>query len=143
MAWIVDTCVLLDIRLADPVFAESSAQCLRFYSREGLGITPVTYVELAPQFYGDLAEQDAFLSAHRIQSTESWEKQDTLTAASHWALFVARKRAQKLPRRPVADVLIAAFAARFQGLITRNADDFRKVAPTLRLVDASTFSPGS
>lgn len=141
MAWIVDTCVLLDIRLADPMFAESSAQCLRLYSREGLAISPVTYVELAPQFYGDLAEQDAFLSAQRIQSTETWEKQDTLTAARHWALFVARKRAQKLPRRPVADVLIAAFAARSQGLITRNVEDFRKIAPSLPLVDASAFSP--
>lgn len=36
---------------------------------------------------------------------------------------------------PVADVLIAAFAERFQGIITRNASDFRNILPTLRIVE--------
>jgi hypothetical protein len=35
----------------------------------------------------------------------------------------------------VADVLIAAFARRFQGIITRNADDFRAIAPELTIVE--------
>jgi len=35
----------------------------------------------------------------------------------------------------VADVLIAAFAERFQGIITRNASDFRNILPTLRIVE--------
>jgi len=35
----------------------------------------------------------------------------------------------------IADVMIAAFALRFQGLITRNGTDFRNIAPSLRLVE--------
>lgn len=30
---------------------------------------------------------------------------------------------------------VAAFAERFQGLITRNTDDFRRILPTLPLVE--------
>lgn len=37
-------------------------------------------------------------------------------------------------KRPVADVLIAAFAERFQGIITRNATDFRNILPALTVV---------
>jgi hypothetical protein len=38
-------------------------------------------------------------------------------------------------KRPVADVLIAAFAARFQGIITRNASDFRNILPNLVVIE--------
>ena len=58
-----------------------------------------------------------------------------------WHNFTTRRRAGLALKRPIADGLIAAFAARFQGLITRNVDDFRKVAPNLALLDASTFKP--
>jgi predicted nucleic acid-binding protein len=39
------------------------------------------------------------------------------------------------PRRPIADVLIASFAGRFQGIVTRNANDFRQIDPSLTLVE--------
>jgi len=48
-----------------------------------------------------------------------------------------KKRRDHHPRstkRPVADVLIGGFALRFDGLITRNTDDFRKLFPALRLI---------
>ena len=38
-------------------------------------------------------------------------------------------------KRPVADVLIAGFAERFQGIITRNAADFRNILPTLTVIE--------
>ena len=62
MAWVVDTCVLLDIYSADPQFAQSSADCLANYLSDGLVISPVTYVELAPAFEGNTKLQEQFLA---------------------------------------------------------------------------------
>jgi hypothetical protein len=44
-----------------------------------------------------------------------------------WGEYVEKKRAGKTGRRPVADVLIEAFAQRFEGLIARNLKDFASV----------------
>jgi len=48
MAWVVDTCILLDIRLLDEAFGVRSAHCLEDRLPDGLVISPITYVELAP-----------------------------------------------------------------------------------------------
>jgi hypothetical protein len=48
--------------------------------------------------------------------------------------MVCSPRSALWTRRPVADVLIGAFALRHQGLLTRNADDFGKLFPSLRLI---------
>ena len=48
MAWVIDTCVLIDVRLDDPAWALRSATCLNARQSEGLVISPVTFVELAP-----------------------------------------------------------------------------------------------
>lgn len=141
MAWVVDTCVLLDIRIGDPKFFRASMECLSQHSEQGLVLAPISYIELAPQFRGDRAIQDAFLSEYDVETFAAWSDADTFSAHALWSKFIERRKEQNLSRRPVADVLIAAFAARFQGLITRNVDDFRKVAPSLPLVDASAFSP--
>lgn len=141
MAWVVDTCVLLDIRLGDPNFVQTSVECLSRYSEEGLVLAPISYIELAPQFRGDRKTQDAFLNEYDVEAFAAWNDADTFSAHTLWATFTERRKVQSLSRRPVADVLIAAFAARFQGLITRNMEDFRKVAPNLPLVDASAFKP--
>ncbi len=141
MAWVVDTCVLLDIRLGDPSFVDASLKCLTEYCEQGLIIAPISYIELAPQFRGDRAMQDAFLAEYDVETFAAWSDADTFSAYELWSKFIELRKQQNLSRRPVADVLIAAFAARFQGLITRNVDDFRKVAPNLALVDASTFKP--
>ncbi len=141
MAWVVDTCVLLDIRLGDPNFVQTSVECLSRYSEEGLVLAPISYIELAPQFRGDRKIQDAFLTEYDVEAFAAWTDADTFSAHTLWATFIERRKAQSLSKRPVADVLIAAFAARFQGLITRNMEDFRKVAPNLPLVNASAFHP--
>jgi len=62
MAWVVDTCVLLDIHCADPHFAQSSADCLTAHLSDGLVISPITYVELAPAFDGNMKLQEQFLT---------------------------------------------------------------------------------
>ena len=52
---------------------------------------------------------------------------DTQAAHFLWAAQVAAKRAGNARKRVVADVLIEAFAQRFQGLVTRNPKDFATV----------------
>jgi hypothetical protein len=37
----------------------------------------------------------------------------------------------KAPKRPLADILIGAFASRCDGILTRNEGDFRQVFPSL------------
>jgi predicted nucleic acid-binding protein len=51
-----------------------------------------------------------------------------------WHRHIRQRRAGQSPRRPVADVLIGAFACRFRGLLTRNPRDFAAAFPDLRLV---------
>lgn len=55
-------------------------------------------------------------------------------AHAAWNRHVQRKRAGKSARRPVADVMIGAFAMANGGLITRNGADIRRLFPALRIV---------
>jgi hypothetical protein len=48
MAWVIDTCVLLDIRIGHPAArAVAAADCLEKYAEAGLIICPITFVEMA------------------------------------------------------------------------------------------------
>ena len=127
MAWVVDTSVLLDIRQNDPQFGLAAAECLVQYLPEGLILCPVTYIELAPEFAGDSALQEAFFQRVGVQWLEPWTRRDTENAFHLWADHEAKKRSGRAGKRTVAEVLIEAFAQRFQGLITRNAKQFTTV----------------
>ena len=133
MAWIVDTCVLLDVLEADPQFGGASATTLDGLLGDGLIVCPVTYVELAPAFECSSVLQDEFLAAAGVGWREPWTVADTATAHAAWGRFVRRRRRDGLPRRPIADVLIGAYASRFSGLVTRNAADFRALFPGLSI----------
>ena len=135
MAWVVDTCILLDVILDDPSFAQPSAQLLNRHLPHGLTIAPATYIELSPAFSGDRAKQDGFLTRRSIVFSDEWTRAETSEAHRLWNDYAVRRRSSALPRRPLADVLIAAFALQRQGLLTRNAEDFRKIAPTLSIAD--------
>ncbi len=134
MAWVVDTCVLIDVAIDDPSFGRASARCLQSRLRHGLTICPVTYVEIGPVFDGNAPRQEHFLSEAGIDFVEPWTPEDTKRAYQWWAQFILKKRQQEMTRRPVADVLIGAFASRFQGLITRNPSDFRRLCPGLKVI---------
>jgi len=136
MAWVVDTCILLDIGLDDPAFGKASEALLQDKVGDGLVISPVTFVELAPAFSGDLGALRRFLSALAVDHAEPWQEQDTEKAARAWSRHIARRHEHpsRSVKRPVADVLIGGFAMRFDGLITRNTGDFRKLFPRLRLI---------
>ena len=134
MAWVVDTCLLLDVLDDDPLFGKSSAQCIERHQRDGLTICPVTLIEMAPAFLGDWRRAEEFLSQVGIDYREGWIEADTHAAFSAWHRHIELKRAGKVERRPVADIQIGAFALRHQGLLTRNADDFKRWFPDLKIM---------
>ena len=135
MAWVVDTCILLDIGLDDPEFASASESLLDARLAEGLLTCPVTFIELAPAFAGQIDALEEFLLQLGVDHQESWMAADTATASSAWARHVQKRRSQQTQKRPIADVLIGAFALRHHGLLTRNAGDFRKLFPALPLIE--------
>jgi predicted nucleic acid-binding protein len=65
---------------------------------------------------------------------EAWTSTDTEEAYRTWYRYVSARRATQIPKRPLADILIGAFASRLGGILTRNEGDFRKVFPNLPIV---------
>jgi len=133
VAWVVDTCMLIDVAEGDPQFGRRSAQLLDRRRSAGLLIAPVSYVELSPLFNGEQTAQNEFLDAVAVQWTQPWTWPDTVTAHRVWHRYFSKRRSQQLKKRPVADVLIGSFASRFDGLLTRDAKDFRSLFPDLRI----------
>ncbi len=137
MSWVVDTSVLIDVLEDDPEFGQASAGMLDRLAQGGLTICPVTYAELAPAFAGSRALLEEFLAGVGADFSEDWKRADTIAAFEAWNAHVQRRRGGEGPRRPIADILIGAFARRFQGLVTRNGDHFRPAFPELELRDPS------
>ena len=127
----VDTCLLIDVAEADPKFGVASAKLLDLKRADGLTICPVTYIELAPVFNGDQAAQNEFLFNLGLSWPEPWTQSDTEEAHRAWHRYVAARRTARVPKRPLADILIGAFASRCDGILTRNESDFRTVFPKL------------
>ena len=138
MAWVVDTCTLIDILEDDPLFGDPSARALDSHIDDGLVLCPISYAELAPALDGNLALQDEFLDGIGVDHQENWSRQDTLEAHAAWQAHIQRRRGGHAAKRPLADILIGSFALRFQGLITRNEADFRTAFPSLEI-----YVPGS
>lgn len=133
MAWVVDTCILLDIGLDDPAFATDSEKILSDKLADGLVVCPVTFVELAPAFSGQTRALEEFLFQLGVGYQEAWMPTDTQRACEAWTRHVQKRIISQEAKRPIADILIGAFAQRFQGLLTRNATDFRNAFPKLPL----------
>ena len=144
LPWVVDTSVLLDICSADPEFSKTSAACLAKYVSEGLVLSPISYVELAPAFLGRTALQEKFLAEVGVKWPTSWTLDDTRAAHGLWASHVEKQRTGHAGKRPVADVIIEAFVKRFRGLITRNPRHFTTiqiVVPQLQVQASDAGSP--
>ena len=134
MSMVVDTCVILDVLERDPSFGLASAEILEKYADEGLIISPVTYIELAPAFLGDEAREREFLFEIGIDLQSCIGEEELSLSHSAWNRHIQRKRSGKAAKRPVADVMIGALAQANDGLITRNASDFRSLFPALNIV---------
>lgn len=127
-------------RRCRPRFATASATLLDAKRPEGLVISPITYAELAPVFDGDTSRQDLFLYHLQISWSEVWTHAETQTAHAAWHRYVLARRLRRINKRPMADILIGAFAGRFDGLLTRNVSDFRSVFPSLAILAPQTRS---
>ena len=138
MAWVVDTCVIIDVLRGDETFSASSADALTAKCFDGLTIAPLTYVELAPEFNGDTSAQDDFLDALWIRRDFGGSRDAVLAAHKAWHEHILRKRAGETRKRPIADIMIGAYALQKGGLITRNESDFRALYPDLPI-----FNPAS
>lgn len=133
MAWVVDSCILLDIALRDPEFGLSSALFLDELRGDGLVVCPVSVVELTPQFGGEVGNVQAYLTQLGTARGTAWLEADTEEAGGGWARYVQLKRTGSVGRRPVADILIGGFGCRFQGLVTRNPKHFEPFYPELTI----------
>ena len=98
---VVDTCVIVDISDRDPVFGERSARTLEQYADDGLLIAPVSFVELAPAFLGDVNREKQFLFELGIDLPNGFDTSDIPLAHAAWCRHVQKKREGKSPRRPV------------------------------------------
>lgn len=72
MAWVVDTCVLIDVLEDDPLFGRASASTLDANATDGLIVCPITFAELAPAFGGDSGLQEEFLSGIGADYRQDW-----------------------------------------------------------------------
>lgn len=138
MKWVVDTCVIIDILTGDAEFARPSALACDAKRDFGLVVAPITYIELAPSFNGDVGEQDIFLDRLGVMCDFSDGKDVVLTAHRAWYEHILRKRRGVAPKRPVADIVIGAMAMKNAGLITRNENDFRTLYPDLQIFNPVT-----
>jgi predicted nucleic acid-binding protein len=134
MPWVIDSCIVLDVALNDVQFGRSSAQMIELLrQKDSLLICPVSLVEVAPFFGGELRAVREFAHLMGVESHELWGEDDTREAAMAWTRQVRLKRENQVQPRPVADVLIGAFALRRGGLVTRNPNHFKKVFPGLKV----------
>ena len=131
--WVVDTCVIIDITSGDGEFSTKSADAIDAKRAEGLVVAPITYVELAPSFCGDVAKQDSVLPGMGIEFDFAGNRRAVLAAHKAWHEHVLRKRLGEAVKRPIADVLIGAYALEKGGLITRNEADFKALYPNLKI----------
>ena len=133
MIWVVDTCVVIDLVERDGEFGAVSAAALASKIDDSFVIAPITYVELGPVFDGDRERQDAFLKESWIDFDFAGNKEAVVAAHKAWYEHVLRKRKGETTKRPIADVMIGAYALQKGGLITRNEDDFRSLYPELTI----------
>ncbi len=133
IVWVVDTCVIIDIISGDGEFSTMSADAVDARRADGLVIAPITYIELAPSFRGDVAKQDSVLSGLGIEFDFAGNREAVLAAHKAWYEHVLRKRLGGAVKRPIADVLIGAYAIEKGGLIMRNDADFKTIYPNLTI----------
>ena len=132
--WVVDTCVILDVLLNDPEFGYSSAMFLEDKLPDGLCVCPLTVIELSPSFRGEISEVNTFLRLTGINFNIQWEFADTEVASKAFTNYLILKKQGQVKKRPIADILIGAFAVKQQGLITRNVNDFKKYFDNLEIL---------
>ena len=124
MIYSVDTCVLLDILLPDPVHGIPSREVLKKASENGrLSICSIVYAELCPQFASRTA-LDVFLNETGID-VFPFTREVLWKAGREWKDYVARGGKRK--DRIIPDFLIGAFSSvKADSLITRDKGFYKE-----------------
>ena len=124
MIYSVDTCVILDTLLPDPVHGISSRESLKKASSDGtLVICPIVYAELGPQFDTQVS-LDTFIKETGIQLVP-FTREVLWKGGEVWKDYVSRGGKRK--DRIIPDFLIGAFSSlKAQAIITRDRDFYRE-----------------
>ena len=101
MTWVLDTCVLLDLACNDKIFADCASRAIQSKLDDVLTIAPITYVELAPQFLGDVERQNEFLRDLWIECDFGGSMDSVLAAHHAWYEHVLRKRKESVGTHPI------------------------------------------
>jgi predicted nucleic acid-binding protein len=127
----IDTNILLDVIVDDPVWADWSQQQLDAATlRDRLAVNPIVYAELSGAF-ARVEELDGFLSGAAVDII-AMSRQMLFLAGTAFKIYRRRggTRAGVLP-----DFLIGAQAVVVGGeLITRDAARYRSYFPTIELL---------
>lgn len=130
----VDTSVLLDVFVNDPVFGTASAEALRQCIKEGQTVTcEVVWAELSAAFPSTHAFENAMA---KIPVDFLPSKRDSAVLAGEmWRQY---RKQGGTRTRVISDFLIAAHAQnQCDRLLTRDRGFYRKYFATLRLLDPS------
>jgi predicted nucleic acid-binding protein len=128
----LDTNVLLDVMLRDPVFGLSSAAALRTsYDAGGLVICDVVYAELAPRF-ADRAGLEEALAELNIR-TQELGREAAFRGGKAWQQYRRRGGTRE---RILPDFLIGAHAlVAADRLVSRDRGFYGQCFPDLALLD--------
>jgi hypothetical protein len=107
VAWVVDTCLLIDVAENDPEFGRDSARLLYGRRPAELVIAPVSYIELASLFNGVTEPQNAFLESIGVNWTHGWTWPDAIAAYRALYYYILKRRARRIDKRPITDILSA------------------------------------
>jgi predicted nucleic acid-binding protein len=136
----VDTTVLLDI-LKDEYREYQEKFYLAWVRNEKLLIPSVVFAELMPQFKGNRAVLESFLSDHKI-ITMPLDVDSVSEASRRWMKYLRRKPRKTCPNcgkvldfkeRVLSDFYIGGFAIkRCDVLLTRDRGIYKKYFPELK-----------
>jgi len=114
--WVVDTCVILDLVAGSPDQTVAAESVL---DRAGaVAVCPVSVVELGPTFPDGGKLRDFFLD-YGIEAHHPFTELDADVGRDAWHRIIRQRRLTGSSRRPIADILIGAFAVGRAGVVSR------------------------